>query len=477
MLKKIFNFMVIIVIISLFFDGFVFFIGNQPHRIYEVTLILILAMLALFDKNFFKNLYCYYKETPFKYLVWFILWLFISSAFLIILGITNFLIYYRIITKLLVPMLIPYIVGMYCIPKFLKYKDLYKLLISISFFIFLFGLICYFGENSGIPIFTKIQDSVSNLHLAIYDSQDMFDSISGKLRLRSIFHEPGVLARFIVCFLPIYYSLLYSKDKIYENLSKNLNFYLKIFLCTLAMICLFLAQSPIMIVFAIIVTLSWLMYKNIKFIVSLLLFFIVIILFFIIFNESFFEIIQESFLNRVFKVLFAFRSLSDVVTADYSLGYRIVGIVNNCILSLKSIILGFGYDNSRFFIEPQLLNSPLPLTPENRANLTYLLVPGTGVATYQSCFSRLLSEAGIIGFAIYYFLLYKSIVVLNNIKFAENYNTYYFHIGLLVCYIWLIIFSIYMTESTTPYITFLLGLASSYCMNSKFYIKVEKNEQ
>lgn len=461
MLKINLKFLIIIAILTLFLDGYMFLIGSLQFKLYDIFCILPVLFFIFKDKKkFFITLVDLYNKTPFKYMVLFISWIIITAFFLFIANRAKILIFYSITIKLLPALLFCYTLSAYCLMNQYTLNKLIKFFLYIFLFVFISGLVLYSGDIFNISFIQHIQDAVSNVHLIKDGFQDMVDHSSGNYRLRGLFHEPAAYGKFILVFLPIIYSLCFTKFRIFKN--KIISIFIKILLFSLTWVTLILIQSPIMFICCLIVTFLYFIVKNIRLTLFLFLLFVICFPIFVLLGkEIIFEhinILQDTFGERILNVFFA-TSFLDFLQIDTSLGFRIEGIINNIMLSFKSIIYGFGYDNSRYYMYHQLITSPIPIGREQLGLLTYRYVPGTGVSTYKSCLSELMVETGLVGTTLYYTLILKSIAFVSKLKKNLYGLERDFCTGLVQSYWTILIASIYITELTTPYIMFLLGLA------------------
>ena len=301
----------ILSILTIFLDGFMFRIGPVELKLFNIFCIIpFLILLIKYKTKFYKILLYIYRYTPFKYLVWFLFWVFISSTLLYILGVAKLLIYYSLFVKLLPVVLFPYLCVPFISPRIIKIRALVKFIMNIFIFICASGLILYLGDAFSISFLQHCQDFVSNVHLVRDGVQDMIDHSSNSYRLRGIFHEPGAIAGCCFIFMPIIYNICLSKNMLFKDAMFD-----RIVKCCILLgvwSVIILAQSPIMFAFCVLFNLVYFYNKNKK--KKLKLFTILVVVLLIIFllisiigitSSSFFT---STFLNRIINV-FSARSL------------------------------------------------------------------------------------------------------------------------------------------------------------------------
>lgn len=462
--RKILQSIGLIAILSTFFDGFVFSIGPFIFKLYYLIIPLAILIYFLFyTKSFIKIIQISYKRTPLKYLYWFIVWLFLDIFILLFFHVSRPLNFYSVIHKLL-PGIVPFLFAICYIPRIISFRKFIKILYITSFCLFIYGVICFLGDYLSIGIIKIISDTLSNMKIEYFDQVIQSDVITGMPRARSIFHEPGSFGKFIFFIMPFIY--LFTLNKFIPTKNQNINIIMRITMIPLMFLCLFLTQSPIMLIFCLISTICFFYRSLLKFIINNYYLILLLILFaFTYFVCTDNMIILNSYLGRIVNVLSSLSDPEELVLSDLSLGTRIVGIVNAMILYTQHPILGFGYDNVRFFVFEQYLKSPLPITPEYIAQMTYAFKPNAGISMYQSSFSQLLTSSGLIGFSLFYYFIFRNFIVLNLLKkYYNNENLLYidFSITLIVC---TILYSLYGVILTTPYLFLFFGVISAYIIN------------
>lgn len=407
MLKKVSKIIIMSPIIFMFLPALYIPLGlNVP--IYLLSLIILfLILICISYKSVVKTFLEFYKYTPYKNFVLYIMWAIFASAILIIIGKVTFIHY--------ISSIIIIVFGYYFLyslyPAFVSYKyisikDLYKIFSIAYLLIFIWGIITYYGNLYGNSLIIKLTNFLSNKQTLMLLNNYVI------ARSRSVFFEPGIFANFIDLNLPILYTIFITKRKIFNN--KYFNIIIKKSIFPLALINLFLTQSPLGIVFAIIIIFLFLIkkmltsIKNPRFLISTMI--ISILIFCIIVQKK--DVISDSRAYKRFAtVIESCTDIDSLSIKDTSFYSRIVSHVNNFCLFLKNPIFGVGIDNAKFVIQEQFKDSPIPLSLENQANLALCQ------KTQKMHFNRAilfdsLSETGLVGFILlyaYFILTYVNI--------------------------------------------------------------------
>ena len=477
--NKKFVLFLILTIISIFFSACVFLIVGRPFFYFYIFLLpLFVYVLTFNNKSFFHELIKLYKYTPFKYYFWFILWLLLSAIIVVILKMAKITIFYYIFVKLFPVFILCYLLSAYFIPKYISVKFVIKLFISIMWGILPLSLIGFIGDLYDIKIFSGIVNGISNIKSLSEGVEMMTEDVTGLPRARGVFPEPGGLGKFITIFLPLIYNVGLSKCKIYKN--SIINLVIKKSFIPLAWISLICTFSPISLIFGIIISAVYFAKKIliyirkyfVLFVLILTIFSSLLILVFVFDITNVINLIHKSFLSRIISVSEAFKNYQSFVVLEGSLASRISSWTNSFILFLKSPIYGYGYDNVRFFMYKQFLNSPVPLTKENINNIVMSLYNNNGVWYNRSLLFGLLAETGIVGTFLYFKFLFK------NIEFAKSILRYFVGIENLflrgmIASVWIVILtSFYSGSFSNTYLCFLYGLFCSYsiAVQNRFFI-------
>ena len=473
-MKNIIKFLLILSMFFLFFDGFILSLGNN-HFIYYYTIftISLLVLNITFNYKFIiKKIKFLYLKTPFKYLTYFFIWLFLDSIILIITQKATFLTFYYIFVKLLIPFILCYFISAFFIPKYISIKSAIKVLFFSAIIFIILGFVGYIGDTYNISFCSGIVNSFSNLKSILQNVEIMQDTISGSARMRSIFHEPGVFAKYILLSLPIILPITLSKYKIFEN--KFVNKSIKVSIIPLFIISLILTKSPIYLVFTLIFFLCY-FYKQILIFIRKYFFLIFVLFIILIPTISKLSIdLSNTYLYRITNVISSIKSFDMLVLVEQSLASRIVSYVNSFILFLKEPLFGYGYDNVRFYMTQQYINSPLTLTPENNLALQEALNSNQGCAFNRTLLWGLLSETGIIGTFLYFLFLYKNIKYIDKLKLYFQGIELKFLEGLKTSIIVVIATSFYIYSFGTSYLYLYYGLVCSYIV--QYYINKGVNK-
>lgn len=478
------TFFLILTIISIFCNACIFLIAGRPFFYFYFLLLPLFMYVFIFNnRHFINTLIKLYKYTPFKYYVWFIVWLIVSACIVLILQKAKITIFYYIFVKLFPVFLLCYLLSAYFIPKYLSIKSLIKLITSIIWGVLILALIGFIGDLYDIPFFSAIVNMISNMKAVNQGVEQMVEVLTGLPRARGFFSEPGGLGQFITIFLPIIYQLGLNKYHIYRN--NMVNLIIKTSLIPLAWSCLICTFSPISLIFGLIISVIYFA-KKIKiyikkyFIPILLIVsatMTIIVFLFIFDSKIIINLIQKSFLSRIMTLGDAFRDYTMFVEIEGSLASRITSWINSLILFFKSPIYGYGYDNVRFYMYKQFLNSPLPLTKENINNMIASFYDNIGVWYNRSLLFGLLAETGIIGTFLYFKFLFKNIEYSKFIlKYFVGIEAYF--LNGMIGTVWVIIItSFYSNNFSVTYLCFLYGLFCSYALvaNGRAFIIQKRN--
>ena len=455
-----------IVILFIFLPGLLLPI---PGRVFPVLLPLMIIsyfiFVILFPKYVFRKLIFLYKYTPFKYLVYLLLWLIIDSIILIIIGKANFLEFYYIALTFIPHVFLCYLLAALFIPKFLSLKKVIRYFFSIILFILFWGLFQFLGDLFDISVIKNGVNTLSNWKAIAQNVIEMTDVVSGSVRVRSVFHEPGAMANFIFIILPIIYKLSLSKHSLFQN--NYINHLIKIVLIPLCWICLLLTTSPIYLIFSIILTFIYFI-KNIlkfikKYIICFVIFCFAIFVIFAIFSSSIMNILENTYIARIINTMQNITNFENLIKVEGSLASRICYFITQLQFFTHNPILGCGYENLRFHIQEQYLKTCFPLTPEIYQSISNSLSGITnGTITVKMLLSGLLAETGIIGTLLYFIFLFSNIKILSKIKNYFGGIEQDFLVGLQYSYIVIIFLAWYWYSMLIDYICFLYGISCVY---------------
>ena len=404
-----------IALLLLLLPSFCFIIGSQFIPIYIPLIIFISFVLFIFyNKQLISTVLSFYKNTPFKYLVIFFIWAFITIIFSIIKGkffIGGFIT--GTLGGLICSVMLPCIFSLFIVPKYINIKTFTRFLYLFFWFVFLLGILDFIIFYFNIPILKELMTILSNKRLLMYNSTEVTRVMVGNLpRARSIFDEPSFLGYFIFVVSPIVYEWTLSEYKIFEN--NLINIITKRTIIPFMWISLILTQSPIFLIFNIIFTTIYFLlirqeYKKIikHFIPISVLFLSLISVILLIFTKI---DLSSTYLNRIFLVIQNINSFEDFIMVEPSLGTRIITIINAIKMGLQHLFLGVGYGNMSYLIAEQLSHSSIPLTKE--LEIFVWLNKTTPASTI---FIKIFSETGIIGTYLFYYFIVKEIIILHKL--------------------------------------------------------------
>lgn len=459
----------------MFLPAFSFFIGTTNIKVhYVLTIILFFLYVLLCFKTFYKDLVMLIRHTAFKYLMYFVLWCFFSGLFLLIFGkypLPRY--FYYFIFYLLVTMIIPLLYVSLIICKYFKTIFIIKCLLLIYFFVGLVGIIDAIGRFFSVNVLLNMISFISNArYLTGLHTISLYAN-----RIHGLFEEPGWLAGFIVINLPVIYGLCNSKFRIFDNLI--INKFIKKVLPFLMWINIFLTQSPIWLVFALILTLFYYYKKIISFIAKHALFIIstcmaLIISIMIVSRQI---DVSETYINRIIIVIQTLMDVDKFVLLEPSLASRVCSYVNSFRLFLDYPITGIGLGNSKYYIADYFLTSPIPLTIENITKLNLSYLTGKVTAFNSSLLWEYLSELGLIGCLIFYSFLYKLIKQLKHISLRYKNIIYIFIQSIAQSIMAIALVSFYDISSLFIHIWIIFGIGVGLIFKScKCQIRKEKHE-
>ncbi len=470
---RIFQILILLTLIFIFLQDCILLIGTQQLLIapfFIVTVLLVLFFVK--PKYFLIKLLDIYKYTPFKYLVFFILFMFFTSVVLFNIGVTTMIIS-RIILIYGLTVIPAILFAIYIFPKYFSYKKL------LHFFIYAYQLIIYYGIldflcrilfRTKAPLYSIICSRNYYSHVLGYSV-----NLSSELleRASSIFFEPSFFATFIFLFIPFCYVLYRSNLKILNDLTVDKFF--KIYLIVISWIALFLTKSPIYIILSF-VYIPIFFYKNvIKFLKKYV--FILILLFFLL-PIGFLSINPESSISnnpvivRVEHTIRSFGDLESLVVVEPSLATRIISTVNTFQAVKKHPLVGVGYGNTKETMYKQYSNTNTPLTYE----ILRSMWTGMCFASPNIFWSYLL-QTGFIGTFLLYLYFIKSLITANKIKFYFiKQERVLLETAILIAINYIII-SFYWSIDIYPMMWFIFGILNSFIFLYKNQVKKYKMEK
>lgn len=390
----------------------------------------IFVLMLLFNRNFLNDIMLLCRKTPFLYMFLFFIW----ASFTVIVSMFQGTFYLKsfifgyiggLIFCVLCPLLFSYFINKNFVPA----ENFIKLYVIIYLFVFGLGIIEFIIKQYDLDLAVMLVSLFNNRRIGLSLGDG---SLSLIWRIKSIFDEPAVLGEFIYLNIPIIFSLVLSKYKIFE--SKLFNKTIKLVLIPLTAAVLILTKSPITLVFTVIITLFY-FYKNIiytvkKYYLIITAFLLAVFLLFILYTlGSGVNInLEQSYLMRIVNTIKNMSSIHDLIDAEPSLATRIINYANNMLVFMKYPLFGTGYGNMSSYMVVQMQNTPLPLTQE----LWGMLIKQQG-GIASAIFYKAAAETGIIGiillfvFGIKTYLLNKKLIKISDgiIKdFLQGINFY-----------------------------------------------------
>lgn len=404
--------LLLIPLIFLFLPAFYIPLGILVPAYYFFILIIFLPYI-IFNYRFFSIfLIKLYKYSPFKYFIWFSLWVILSLLILVFVQKISIAFAVSAIVIVLGGYFILYFLyPAYVIDKNFTIKKIAKFLSLALYITLIWGILTYLGNLLQIKFLQILENFFSNRQLLLRGS------LFTLARSRSFLFEPGFYAYFLSLNLPLFFYLNKSKYKIFHN--SYLNLIIKKTILPLAILNLILTFSPIGWVFGICITL-FCNYKNIlnfltnkKKLIKILLLVSIINIFIFTFYKNLAENVA---VKRIFTVVAnSAKDIEYLTIVEPSLYTRIVSYTNAFCLFLQHPLLGVGLDQSKFTIISQFEHSPIILSKENRFCLEKANTSGKMIYN-RNILCDLLCETGIIGCLLFYLFLFKSFCLLNKIQ-------------------------------------------------------------
>lgn len=465
-MKFIINKIFIITLIFMMIQACCFFVASTNIAIFiPFALLSFTFIFFLRPKEFFYKLWYAYQNTPFKYFVFFILFCALTvviSCFTGTFFLRGFIRFF--IGGLLCYVVLPIVLIIFCVPKYISLKFIYKFIFLFSWFVFLLGIIDFIVFNLHIVPLQKVLTMFSNARFAL--GADVFTHAAsfGLTRARSIFEEPSYLGHFMFFISPILYEMCYCKQNIFYNI--KLDKITKITIIPFMWISLIMCQSPVFLIFNIIFTMIYflLIRKYYKVLLKNFIIFIIILLFilFVIFYCFMNIDVTETFLNRIIIFIQNVKSLEELILAEQSLGTRIVTFINSILLGIKHLLTGVGYGNMSNIMLKQLLLSPVALTSEIKN-----LIINDSPTMAAGIFVKVFADTGIIGIGLFYLFLIKLWTISINLKKSFFSIDYAFMHGSSIFIINYIVSTFYASSLHQPIIFVLLGIIIAIQMHIK----------
>ena len=472
------RYLLLLPIIFFFLPSFEFILPGTNKLLFVFSFVLIPILLLMFIIEPKKNISKFFdviKNTPLKYYLIFITLIILNTLFKSLTGIED--LGFAIYSLLLLMLLGFFAFFIYLICLIGNYISYYKFL---NFFILLFwinlvlGFIAYLGQLFDITFITNIFDFFANGRILAVTNGLSVDLGAanyiafGLPRLDGLFEEPGFYAKFLLIFLPMVYVTGTSRYKIYEN--KVINLLIKRTIIPFTLVSMLLTLSPIFFIYTIIFSILF-YYKKVLLLLKkhIIIILFLFISFIIILNKV---DLSETYFSRIINVLTEIHSFEDFILIEPSLATRIICYVNSFVIFLQHPFSGVGFNNLINFMKDQMINSPLPLTPELVTKLKFAIISNSKMYYSKGFIYYMLAEQGIFIFGIFCYFYYKIMKNLNTIskKYVELHNRDYeiCHMlkGLLLSMSMLFIYD-FTIANNSMYI--ILTLAIMYVYEKKKY--------
>ncbi len=428
---------------------------------------LLFAILSFFvllirPHLIFNDMLKFKKLFSTKILQYFACWSVLSALFISLYFHISFL-------KMSLSLFLALIISIF-LPLFLSFflvihinnRTFVKLYVSVMFVIFFFGVVDFTIYFFKIPFLDILYNSTI-INTRLYKIGEVFSSVNYVKsyffpRVQSVFEEPSHFAWFICINLPIVYSLSNSKYKIYKN--NFFNILVKKTFIPLVIADLLLTQSPLNIIFSIVITYGFVIIKTkstikkIMYLTFVLLIFLIISAYFIINATP-----EQKVPYRIYTVLKNLNSFQSLIFFEGSLGTRLVTYGLMFKVFLKNVIFGCGWGNLGIFLYNTIMTSNVVLTEEILVRLSHATDGQIGYCS--SIFFRTIAETGFIGIS----LLFLFFVKLKQYSSYVCNNTYgilkdlFFGINLsILVFIFLCFYDSYLY---VPYIFFMFGAVSA----------------
>lgn len=409
-----------------FLPAFVCYLPGLPviPYFYVITYSLIVVLIVIKGKGYFSSIKSLCLQTPLKYFVIFIICSSINSL-LIAFHDSTTSISGTILIIFLKLILVNFAVFGYLLywgTKLINYEKFAKIFILLFWVNLIIGFIAYLGQIYDITIINNIFDFLASARLKIQQvygtniySQSSNYTAYGFPRLDNLFEEPSFYARFLFVFLPMVYSISEYKHKLYEN--KYLNYLLRKTIVPFTWVSLILTQSPIYLVFFLLITALYYRKKIIKLIKKyyLFIFTLLILLICIIKNID----LSNTFLSRIINTIEALKSsesLKMIIFIEPSLGSRFANFYNTLCIFFQHPFTGVGIANVEKYQFIQTLNSNMYLTPEIERNLRLAVFNNYKMPMNTALIYHTLAANGLIIFSIFIYFHMKIFLELNNLQ-------------------------------------------------------------
>ena len=430
-------------------------------------------LLYKYNVQIIKCLKNLYRQKTGKFLLFFILWVFVSIVFSLPQGtfvfksfITNFL--GNFFNSILLPLILSFVT--ICIIR--SYSKVKNIFFWIFLIILGLGIIEYFGIRYDILAVKKIFSTLVNRGSLIIDTEKAFFVAFQKPRISSLFREPGEYAGFLVVTSPLFFYFYQTKFKIVKN--KIFDICLKSLLLILFILSLIFTQSPINLVFFGIISIPYILncikylylkYRKIFVYIVVSILFPILIFIIILFSKV---DINESYLIRIATVLNNIKSINNLVIVESSLATRICVHEAQIRMGIDYPLFGVGYANMDSGWASYALNLPHNITPEVYHHAMENQQKGGSAFIW-----KIFAETGYLGVCFLY--LFWFTLLYDAYKIASRSKEKEFILALANSCLVYVLFSFYLMLQ--PIFIVYAGLLLGIICNEKISIKNMENRQ
>ncbi|MBS5861585.1 hypothetical protein KID03_09180 [bacterium] len=442
-----------IILLFLFLPAFYVPEVNIPFYAVAIGVALGICLIS-FRQSYIFSILNLLKYNYFRVLIFFILWVIFVGFLFVALGKYPFYHFlYATFLLLIYTNLSWYLLPALIIPNVFSLKFFIKFLFLGIYLICIYGLLVYLFNILGINLLNYIQDIINNRREEIVS-----------LRVLSVFEEPSNMGSFLCANLPLLYTLILSKYKIFQN--NFLDIFIKRTYIPLLVITIIFIQSPIWLIFFSIVTLIYFSKKIIKVIkrrlIPIFIILLIVLSFFSIHINKFNSVdVSKTFLQRIVNVTQTMTDWNTLVIAEPSLANRLLSYTSRAKLFIKYPLTGVGYKNTEYNIYNILNTTKLSLTKEISISMLNSYDRNRYVLINGSILWILLSDTGLIGTFLFYLFIIFCIQTINKylILMPECIENDFFK-AIRNSYIAVICLSIYDININIIYWWFLYGFVN-----------------
>ena len=415
----------------------------------------VLTLLFFRDhEKFGLKLKWLFRYTPFQYLVYYYIYIIISTIILCFIGVESFKVFFKDALPVLFLYILPAnLFSFYFVTSFnKKFYKLLKIMYLCTYITLCFGTFEIIAKVLNISFINIIKNIIVNCYVikGFVDSSPVWD-----LRISSFHTEPTWYGIFLTISLPL---ILFYINNIKLSKYKSFNSIVKNTIIPLSIINIIFTQSPVwIIVFSIV--LGYLTYKNILNFLKKNVLYIMLLCFLLLSFGMFltqFNFKSNKVVSRICTTYESLGNMDKFASQEISLATRIISYINITNLVKKSPIIGIGFQNLPYVSYNQIINSPVILTTELLEKIK--MYDGKYFILNTCWFFSTLSETGILGTILLYLYLFKILYFYKrNIKFIQQKKIKALFVAFLQFMILLIIFSFYDLRRNDAYIWFVLG--------------------